>query len=281
MSPAPPQEPCDASAIDMRIRFSLSFQLVVAAAAVGLMLGVVPDAAVAQDGAAVHIAFVGDSMADGLWGALFRRLGKDKCLADKVKLLRRAKNGTGLTRLDQYNWIDEVETIAQDPGADLFVASLGINDRQSIVEPDKTRTDYNNAAAFEMRYQGLVQSLLQHALAKNDSILLVGLPVMMDADANTDAQVKNRIFEAAVKTVADPRASYVQPWTSQPAPDEYKPFLPNAHNTMTQLRASDGIHFTTYGYDLVMDHVYPALMASLKQRGRDLVAECVSQFGAR
>ena len=84
----------------MRIRFSLSFQLVVAAAAVGLMLGVVPDAAVAQDGAAVHIAFVGDSMADGLWGALFRRLGKDKCLADKVKLLRRAKNGTGLTRLD-------------------------------------------------------------------------------------------------------------------------------------------------------------------------------------
>ena len=29
----------------------------------------------------IHIAFVGDSMADGLWGAMFRRLGKDHCLA--------------------------------------------------------------------------------------------------------------------------------------------------------------------------------------------------------
>src|SRR6202046_2521440 len=87
----------------------------------------------------VHIAFVGDSMADGVWGAMFRRLGKDKCLAERVKLIRHAKNGTGLTRLDQFNWVDEVGKLAEDPGADLFVGSFGINDRQSIVEPDKDR----------------------------------------------------------------------------------------------------------------------------------------------
>ena len=57
------------------------------------------------------VAFVGDSMADGLWGAMFRRLGKDKCLADRVKLTRKAKNGTGLTRLDQFNWVDEIGKI--------------------------------------------------------------------------------------------------------------------------------------------------------------------------
>src|SRR5277367_4003548 len=90
----------------------------------------------------VHIAFVGDSMADGLWGAMFRRLGKDKCLADKIKLIRRAKNGSGLTRLDQFNWVDEVGAIAADPGADLFVGSFGVNDRQSIVEVDKKRTEF-------------------------------------------------------------------------------------------------------------------------------------------
>src|SRR5271155_331689 len=74
----------------------------------------------------IHIAFVGDSMADGLWGAMFRRLGKDKCLAERVKLSRHAKNGTGLTRLDQFNWVDEVAELAADPGADLFVGSFGI-----------------------------------------------------------------------------------------------------------------------------------------------------------
>ena len=210
----------------------------------------------------------------------YRRLGKDKCLAEKVKLLRKAKNGSGLTRLDQFNWVDEVAAIAADPGADLFVGSFGVNDRQPIVEPDKTRTDYGGPA-FETRYQSHVEELIHEVTSKDDSILLVGLPVMMEDDANTDAQAKNRIFEAAVKAAATPLATYAQPWTSQPSPDEYKPFLPNARNAMVQVRASDGIHFTTFGYDLVMDSIYPAILASLKQRGRDLTVECPNQIGAR
>ena len=114
--------------------FSVSTRCVVfvafAAAAIGAPAGALAEGPPPP----LHIAFVGDSMADGLWGAMFRRLGKDKCLADKVKLIRRAKNGTGLTRLDQYNWVDEVGAIATDPGADLFVGSFGVNDRQSIRE---------------------------------------------------------------------------------------------------------------------------------------------------
>ena len=253
-----------------------------AGAAFALTLGAMPPlaAARAEEPAAVRVAFVGDSMADGLWGALFRRLGKDKCLADKVKLLRRAKNGTGLTRLDQYNWIDEVGAIAADPGAELFVGSFGINDRQPIVEPDKTRTDYGGAA-FDTRYQANLQDLIHRALDKNDSILLVGLPVMQDADANSDAESKNKLFAAVVKTVGDPRVSYAPPWTSKPAPDEFKPYLPNARSTMIQVRANDGVHFTSYGYDLVMEQLYPSIVASLKQRGRDLTAECPAQVGAR
>jgi len=236
--------------------------------------------AAAEAAAPLQVAFVGDSMADGLWGALFRRLGKDKCLAERVKLIRKAKNGTGLTRLDQYNWIDEVGALADDPGVDLFVGSFGINDRQPIVEPDKTRTDYGGAA-FDARYQANLEDLIHRALEKNDSVVLVGLPVMQDADANSDAEAKNKLFAAAVKAVGDPRASYAPPWSSQPAPDEFKPYLPNAHSTMIQVRASDGVHFTSYGYDLVMDQLYPAILASLKQRGRDLSAECPAQIGTR
>jgi hypothetical protein len=50
---------------------------------------------------------------------------------------------------------------------------------------------------------------------------------------------------------------------------------------MAQVRATDGIHFTTFGYDLVMDSIYPSILASLKQRGRDLSAECPAEVGAR
>src|SRR5579875_608129 len=96
-----------------------------AAVAAGMVFGVgvaEARATAASDAAAtLHIAFVGDSMADGLWGAMFRRLGKDKCLSEKVKLIRKAKNGTGLTRLDQFNWVDEVAKIVEEAHPDLFV----------------------------------------------------------------------------------------------------------------------------------------------------------------
>ncbi len=227
----------------------------------------------------VHIAFVGDSMADGLWGAMFRRLGKDKCLADKVKLIRHAKNGTGLTRLDQYNWVDEVAAIATDPGVDLFVGSFGINDRQSIVDAAKTRTEYGGPN-YDSRYEGIVEDVVQNALAHGSSMLVMGLPVMLDSAANADATAKNRLFAEAVAHVDSPRAVFVPPWESQPGVDEYKPFLPNANNAMVQVRAPDGIHFTTVGYDMVMDAFYPSIMQSLKQRGRDLASEC-EKMGAR
>ncbi len=265
----------------MRIRFSPLLIAAVGAAALALTTFVAPNAALAQgDGATIRIAFVGDSMADGLWGAMFRRLGKDKCLSEKVKLLRRARNGTGLTRLDQYNWIDEVGQIAEDPGADLFFGSFGINDRQPVVEPDRKRTE-PGSPAYDALYQSNVEQLIRRALASGDAVIIAGLPVLLDADANADALAKNKLFAAAVSAVGDPRAAYVEPWTSQPPPDEYKPFIPNARDTMTQLRATDGIHFTSFGYDLVMDHFFPAILAILKQRGRDLASECPPQVGVR
>jgi hypothetical protein len=227
----------------------------------------------------IHIAFVGDSMADGLWGAMFRRLGKDKCLAEKIKLIRHAKNGTGLTRLDQYNWVDEVATLAADPGADLFVGSFGVNDRQAIVDAAKSRTEYG-APDYDSRYEALVEEVVQSALAHGSSMLVMGLPVMLDPAANADAIAKNRLFAEAVAHVASPRAAYVPPWESRPGGDEYRPFLPNANNAMVQVRAPDGVHFTTAGYDRVMDVFYPSIMESLKQRGRDVADEC-EKMGAR
>ncbi len=226
------------------------------------------------------VAFVGDSMADGLWGAMFRRLGKDKCLAERVKLIRKAKNGTGLTRLDQFNWVDEVGKIVEESHPDLFVGSFGINDRQGIVEKDKHAIAYPSAE-FDTRYTGIVVDTVRAAMTKGASMVVIGLPVMLDEDANDDALAKNKIFEAAIKQVGSDKATYVHPWTSGASPEVYKPYLPNAKNSMVLVRASDGIHFTRVGYDMVMEVVYPSLIGALKARGRDLEAECPSRVGAR
>jgi hypothetical protein len=262
----------------LKSRSSLSLHCVVFVAFVAAVVGT-PALAAAGDPPPIHIAFVGDSMADGLWGAMFRRLGKDKCLADKVKLIRRARNGSGLTRLDQFNWVDEVGAIAADPGADLFVGSFGVNDRQSIVDVNKKRTEFGGPN-YDERYEGIVEDVIQTALSHGSSMLIMGLPVMLDPAASADATAKNKIFEAAVTQIASPRVAFVPPWSSQPGTDIYQPFLPSSTKAEVQVRAPDGVHFTTFGYDLVMTAFYPAILESLKQRGRDLVAEC-DQLGAK
>jgi hypothetical protein len=256
----------------MKIKSPFSWAGVVCVS-VAIVLGLSAPTSMAAEIAPVHIAFVGDSMADGLWGALFRRLGKDKCLADRIKLIRKAKNGTGLSRLDQFNWVAEVGAMAKEQAPDLFVGSFGINDRQAIVDPSKVRTEYD-APDFDTRYQAFAEDLIRNAVGAGASIIITGLPVMLDPAANADAKAKNHLFAAAVADVGSPRAVYVKPWTSKGGEDEYKPYLPNANNQIVQFRANDGVHFTTTGYDQVMDYFYPSIMESLKQRGRDILSEC-------
>ncbi len=261
------------------IRFPV-FRAVAAAAFAFASFLAVPARAETPAPAQLHVAFVGDSMADGLWGAMFRRLGKDKCLAEKIKLLRRARNGSGLTRLDQFDWVDEIGKIVEEFHPDLTVGSFGINDRQGIVEKDRRAVAYPSAA-YDVRYTELVVDVIRAALAQGGSMVIVGLPVMMEADANSDALAKNKIFEAAIKQVGSDKATYVQPWTSGANPDVFKPYLPNARNSMVMVRAPDGIHFTRTGYDMVMDAIFPSILASLKARGRDLEAECPPSVGVR
>ncbi len=108
-------------------------------------------------------------------------------------------------------------------------------------------------------------------------MLIMGLPVMLDPAANADANAKNKLFAAAVAEVGFAARALRRALDARSrGEDEYKPFLPNANNAMVQVRAPDGMHFTTFGYDLVMDAFYPAILESLKQRGRDLVGECRS-----
>ena len=167
---------------------------VVYAVCFGLAASLAPpaDMARAAETAPVRIAFVGDSMADGLWGAFFRRLGKDKCLAERVKLIRKTKNGAGLARRDLIDWPTEIAAMAKD-GTDLFVGSFGINDRQAIVDESKARIEYGTPE-FDPQYQAIAEAALRAATAGGASIMLLGLPVMLDPAVDADAKDKNRLF---------------------------------------------------------------------------------------
>src|SRR5215217_6477189 len=90
-------------------------------------------------GGPARIAFVGDSMADGIWGAFFRLTGRQDCSLDELALIRDARNGTGLARPDHFDWTAELDKIVSADAPSVVLASIGLNDRQDLIMPDRTR----------------------------------------------------------------------------------------------------------------------------------------------
>ena len=241
------------------------------AAAIGFD-GIAPASALASE--EVRIAFLGDSMVDGIWGGLLRAVQKESCLQGGVKLGRYGVIGTGLTRADKFDWTAEAKKILASFQPELVVVSLGLNDRQAMVGANKERTEFNTPE-WQARYGDAAVAFIRSAAAAPAGLLWIGLPSMRDAAAQTDAQEKNRIFADAVQAAHDPRIVFIDPWRMSASGDDvFQAYGPDAGGTRIQIRASDGIHFTTAGYDMVAAYLLPKIVAHLKANKVDIAYPC-------
>jgi hypothetical protein len=248
--------------------------LAILSCALVMALDVVTTAAVAQE-AKPKIAFVGDSTSDGLWGGFSALAPRNSCLKGTVDLGRFAKNSTGLTRPERYSWPDEVKRIGDSYKPTLFVMSLGLNDRQSVVYGGKVTLD--NSPDYPARYKERVTAVLKSAAASRTGLLWIGLPAMRDAAADRDARLKNTFFAEAIAEFGDPTFQYVPPWRlNSSGEDKFASFGPDQNGKIIQIRASDGEHFTPAGDMLVAAYLLPKITAILLSRGAKLGDACAS-----
>lgn len=220
------------------------------------------------------MAFIGDSMVDGIWGGIYRLAQHDRCLKDHLEAGRYGKNGTGLARSDSYDWPVQAGRIVESWKPNGAVLSIGLNDRQDVVEPGGVRATYGTPA-WEDAYRARIVQFVGASAGGGAAVLLLGLPALRESAANADATLKNRLFSEAVATIAKPNVVYVEPWKAPNAePGVFISASPGPNGGLVQVRAPDGLHFTAVGYDLVAAYLYPKLVANLKNTGRDLAAIC-------
>jgi hypothetical protein len=243
---------------------------------IGLASGVVRAAqAQGQSEGKVKVAFVGDSTADGIWGGLASLVPHEPCLKANVELGRFAKNSTGLTRPEKFNWVEEVKRIGESFKPQLFVMSLGLNDRQSVVEHGKVTLE--NSPEYPAKYKERVTAVLKSAAGAKASLLWVGLPAMREAAADRDAREKNRFFAESIADFGDGSMQYVEPWKLNPSgEDKFASFGPDPKGKMIQIRASDGEHFSPAGDMLVAAYLLPRIVATLLKAGAKLDEACAS-----
>ncbi len=220
----------------------------------------------------IKVAFVGDSSADGLWGGFIRTITRDACLNASLEPLRLAKNGTGLTRPDKFDWVTDVARIGEKDKPALYVISLGLNDRQSVVIGGQATalesTDYGN------RYRDRAAEMIKNATASGAGVVWVGLAAMREAPAEADAVAKNKLFAAAVER-AGPGVQYVDRRKfNLVGGDTFNSYGPDRNGSMIQLRAADGVHFTPAGEDIVAAELLPKILGSLRDRNIPGASAC-------
>jgi hypothetical protein len=248
--------------------------LAVACVALAIWLAAI-GAGRAEPDSKVRIGFIGDSTADGLWGGVSRLVPRDSCLKGHVELGRFAKNSTGLTRPERFNWADEAGRIGESFNPKLFVMSLGLNDRQSVVMGGKVTLD--NSPEYPARYKERVTAVLRSVAASRAYLLWVGLPAMRDAGQDRDARDKNRMFAEAIAEFGDGTLQYVLPWRlNESGEDKFASFGPDQNGKMVQIRTADGVHFTPSGELLVAAYLLPKIIATLVRSGARLGESCAS-----
>jgi hypothetical protein len=259
------------------MRFFKSKHFPVLFAAV-ISLAVVANAQPKQE--PIRIAFVGDSMADGLWQGVTRHIAKNSCLKAAIITERFGKNGTGLTRLDKFNWPRELLNIDKRYKAQIYVVSLGLNDRNPIHDPDGKNAQYMSKEWPDV-YRDKIDKFLKSATGMKASVVWLGIPSLRDKGADKEAKDANTLYADALKTLNDPSVRYVEPWRIKPEGDDpFSTYGPGEDGRLIALRTTDGSHFTPAGYDLVGNYLYPKIAESLRQRGVDLDKLCSAQSQA-
>jgi hypothetical protein len=215
----------------------------------------------------IKIAFAGDSIVDNYWSGMTRVVDANPCLKTSVELGRFAHNGTGLTRGDRLYWPREIRRIDDAFKPTLSILSIGLNDRQFIVDGTGARTAWG-APNWLDKYHHEVDEFLKASIASNAVVLLVGLPVVRDSEENADLVEKNSIYRDAIAALGAPNLHFVYPWhMKESGADTFASYGPDKTGKLVQLRTSDGEHFTIAGEDVVAAYLYPKIVAALGETG--------------
>ncbi len=196
------------------------------------------------------IAIIGDSLADGMWGGLYKLLQKDK----RYQLYRGAKNSIGFTGADQTDLVDKAFAAAP---AHAIVMMIGANDRRSFFLDGKSKALLGTPAWIEL-YRGRIEKFMDHAGKRQVPLVWILLPVMRAADATRDANLVNDAVVEAAKS--RPFVTLID--TASLTTDEKGAYAAHFNDLGGQkrlMRASDGVHFEQPAYEVIGDLVMKRL----------------------
>lgn len=185
------------------------------------------------------VAVIGDSLGQMLADGL------DEAYADRseIRVLRKAKESSGLVRTDFYDWPKAARELGGGEKIDVAVIMIGSNDRQALHDGAETFETFS--PRWRELYSARVEAIRAAFREKKIPLVWVGLPVMKSENFSASMAQLNEAYRMAA---AKDGAPFIDVWEAfADEKNQYQAFGPDINGRIVKLRAGDGVHFTEAG----------------------------------
>jgi hypothetical protein len=190
----------------------------------------------------VHIVVIGDSLAEGVWGSLYRRFYRTRA----IRVVNAAAASTGFNRTPYEDTLRDV--LSRHP-IDLLVMLTGANDAQGAWGLDGGAPAAFATESWRSLYERRIRRFLDPVREHGLNLIWLGLPVMGSPG------FESRI--ARVRAVhRELCTEYTVPYfdlaaITKDAEGAYTNVRQDDAGRARLLRFEDGVHFTEYGNDVI------------------------------
>jgi hypothetical protein len=215
-------------------------------------IGILPAASFAEEVAnRTTVVVFGDSQGAGLARGLQRILIEDP----RYRVLNRTYAGAALVHAEN-EWLAPIQKFVANEKADIAVAMFGANDR----------LDFKDAAGTTLRfrtdpwrdaYAARIDQLLKPMVDAGLKVIWCGNPIARSGTYSADMTYINDIYAAEAAKFG---AQFVPLWTAVADQEgHYAAFGKDRDGVTQRMRADDGIHFTSPGYELIAEKILELL----------------------
>ena len=187
---------------------------------------------------------IGDSLGQGLgWG-----LAREFALSSGFTVIQKAKSSTGLCNRAFYNWPAQFALYEQLYRPHLAVILLGGNDEQGIYTGNGYGAPFGTAG-WIAAYSAAIKNITATAQHYGTRVLWLGMPVARPYYYNKKLSLLNHLYGTVAGTA--PGVTFLPTTPLLATPSGAFRMTAYVNHLAVDLRAEDGIHMSSYGYDLV------------------------------
>lgn len=217
---------------------------------VWILMGIMATQFVTAATAEERILIFGDSLMKLVSRSIEKQVDRD---AD-IKAISIVSIGSGLARLDLFDWEAKISKAVKDFKPTVAVAMIGANDNQPMMTDSGTvqlgTPEWE--AEYERRVGRMIEILTEGGVGE---IYWIGLPDMRDSDLQKEVQrINSIVVKRARKNNAVEYIDTIKLFSRDPG--KFSPYIIDKKTAMPiHVRASDGVHLNRKGADMLADMV--------------------------